>query len=437
MIVESELAGTAEVTGIGEDVEAHVNGVIEKYRQYVNPGLTRLLQFGGFGDLEESADGCVVTMATGATYLDFLGGYGVFSVGHRHPKVVAAVHRQLDRMPLSTRAFFHEPQALLSEKLASIAPGGLRCTFYSNSGAEAVEAALKIARIATGRAEIVSTEGSFHGKTIGALSVTGREKYRKPFEPLLPGVRFVPFNDLAAAEAAITEQTAAFIVEPIQGEGGIIPAAPGYLAGLRRLCTEQGALLIADEVQTGLGRTGSMFGVDEAGVVPDVMTLAKALGGGVMPIGATIASPEIWERLFGENPLLHTSTFGGNQLACVAALAAIEVIEEENLSQCAVERGAQLLDGLRAVQRAVPVALSDVRGRGLMIGVEFGIQDVAELTINGMTRRGVIAGYTLNNPRVIRFEPPLIVTAEQIDTAVTAFQASVVEALELLEGVEY
>ena len=421
---------------VSDAEEAHINGVIEKYREHINPGLARLMQFGGFADVEETAQGCLVTTATGKEYLDFLGGYGVFSVGHRHPRVIAAAHRQLDRLPISTRTFFNEQTALLAEALARIAPGDLQFAFFSNSGAEAVEAALKFARIATGRSGFVSTIGSYHGKTLGALSVTGREKYRLPFEPLLPGASFVPFNDLEAAANAITAETAAVIIEPIQGEGGIIPAVPGYLAGLRRLCDERGALLIADEVQTGLGRTGTMFAVTQDGIAPDIMTLAKALGGGVMPIGATLATPAIWEKVFGKNPLLHTSTFGGNPLACAVALETLAVIQDEDLARNARERGDQLLRGLREIKRDLPNALCDVRGRGLMIGVEFALKDLAELCINFLAGRGVIAAYTLNNPNVIRLEPPLIVTAAQVDTALTAFRESVSAAVSALEGLE-
>src|SRR5579884_2355158 len=416
--------------------QGYIESIIEKYREYVNPGLARLMEFAGFGDVEESAQGCVVTTAGGAQYLDFVGGFGVFSLGHRHPRVVAAAHRQLDRMPLSTRTFFNAQQALLAEKLASIAPGDLRYTFFSNSGTEAVEAALKIARVATGKTDFISTIGGFHGKSMGSLTATGRESYRKPFEPLIPGYTYVPFDDLEAATAAVNEHTAALIVEPIQGEGGINTPSPGYLPGLRRLCDERGILLIVDEVQTGLGRTGKLFAVEQDNVVPDILTLAKALGGGVMPIGATLATPDIWEKAFGENPLIHTSTFGGNQMACAAGLAALEVIIEEDLPGKAVERGEQLLAGLAAVQNQHSNAIRAVRGRGLMLGVEFAVKDIAELTINGMARRGVIAAYTLNNPNVIRFEPPLIVTPAQVDTALAAFGEAVAEAVALLEGLE-
>ena len=414
------------------NVEARIESVITKYQEYVNPGLASLMKFGGFGDIEVSASGCIVRTATGAEYLDCLGGYGVFTLGHSHPDVVEAVRNQLNKMALSSRTFFQEPLALLAEKLAEITPGGLKYSFICNSGTEAVEGALKIARVATGRTRFVCTVGGFHGKSMGSLSATGREVFRKPFDPLVPGFVHVPFDDIQAIEDAVDSDTAGIIVEPIQGEGGIRCPGPDYLRRLREVCDRTGALLILDEVQTGLARTGAMFACDHWGVVPDIMTLAKALGGGVMPIGAVVSTPSIWEAAFGENPLLHTSTFGGNPLACAAGLAALRVIERDGLVNCARERGAQLIEGLRGVHARFPDALADVRGMGLMIGVEFKIKDVAELSINGMARRGVIAAYTLNNPYVIRFEPPVLISPEQVEQAVAAFTESVEEAVEML-----
>ena len=417
-----------------DSAESYVEAVIAKYQQYVNPGLASLMKFGGFGDVEESAQGCILRTASGAEYLDCLASYGVFIVGHRHPKVVAAVRHQLDRMPMSSRTFFNAPAADLAEKLAAITPGPLQYTFFSNSGTEAVEAALKIARVATGKTRFVSTVGGYHGKSMGSLSATGRELFRKPFDPLVPGFVHVPFNDAQALSAAVDGDTAAVIVEPIQGEGGIRCPSETYLPQVRRICSERGVLLILDEVQTGLGRTGRMFGCEHWGVTPDIMTLAKALGGGVIPIGATISTPDIWEKAFGENPLVHTSTFGGNPLACAAGLATLRVIEEEELVEASRSRGEQLLDGLRQVQKRFPEAVVEARGMGLMIGVEFAVKDVAELTINGMARRGVIAAYTLNNPKVIRFEPPAVITKSQVDQAVSAFAESVGESVEMLAG---
>lgn len=435
MLAEHDL-GIPPIKSVAPSPSALVESTIAKYQEFVNPGLARLMQFGGFGDVEVSAEGCVVTTATGARYLDYVGGFGTFTVGHRHPKVIAAVRQQLDQMPMSSKTFFNEPLALLAEKLALLSPGNLRYSFFSNSGTEAVEAAIKLARIATGKTDFISSIGSYHGKTMGSLAATGREKYRAPFAPMVPGFAQVPFDDLEAAEAAITEHTAAIIMEPIQGEGGIIPATSGYLSGLRRICDRHDILFIVDEVQTGLGRTGRMFACEYEAVVPDILILAKALGGGVMPIGATLATPDIWAKAFDENPLIHTSTFGGNQLACAAALAALQVIEEEDLPRRAIDRGFRLVAGLKRAQLNHPDAVAAVRGTGLMVGVEFAVKDVAELTINLMVGRGVIAAYTLNNPKVIRFEPPLIVSEEQIDTAVSVFEESVSLAVSLLEGLD-
>ena len=311
------------------DSEALIEQTIENYKENLNPGLAKLMQFAGFADVEESAEDCILKTASGAEYLDFVGGFGVFSVGHRHPKVIDAVKKQLDKLPLSTRTFFNAQQGELAAKLGAIAPGDLKYSFFSNSGAEAVEASLKFARIATGKVGFVSTEGAYHGKTFGALSVTGREKYRLPFEPLVPGASFIPFNDLQAAEKAITNETAAMIIEVVQGEGGIHVAKSGYLAGLRKICDERGALLIVDEVQTGIGRTGKMFAVEHEGISPDIMALAKALGGGVMPIGATLMTADVANKVFGINPMVHTSTFGGNPMAC----APVRKLRKDGLEQ--------------------------------------------------------------------------------------------------------
>ncbi|MCG9896243.1 MAG: aspartate aminotransferase family protein, partial [Fimbriimonadaceae bacterium] len=366
---------------------------------------------------------------TGRRLLDFLGGYGVFSLGHRHPAVIEAVRNQLDRIPLSGKAFFSENQARLAARLASVSPEGLDFTFFCNSGAEAVEAALKFARAATGRAGFVSTTGGYHGKTLGALSVTPRAKYQDPFRPLLDGCRVVPFGDAEAAAGAIDVQTAAVIVEAVQGEGGIHPAPPGYLSRLRELCDQTGALLILDEVQTGLGRTGRWFGCDHEAVRPDLMTLAKALGGGVMPIGACMGGEATWKKVFGQNPLAHTSTFGGNPLACSAGLATLQVIEEEGLCERSAELGERLVKGLRGLESEL---IAEVRGLGLMVGVEFAMDEVGELVIGQMLKRGLVAAYTLNNPRVIRMEPPLIISEEEIDEAVSIFGEAVTETQELL-----
>jgi len=242
----------------------------------------------------------------------------------------------------------------------------------------------------------------------------------------------VPWNDAAALEAAITDDTAAIIVEPVQGEGGIQVPDAGYLPAVRKICTERGVLMIVDEVQTGLGRTGKLFAVEHWNVEPDIMTLAKALGGGVMPVGAVVATAAIWEKVFTANPFIHTSTFGGNELACVAAIAAIEETVECDLAGRSAENGRYFIDGLRKIQAEYPKLITDIRGLGLMLGIEFEDADVAKVVIGTMIYGGVIAAYTLNNPRVIRIEPPLIITREQIDTVLASISAGIAQAVELL-----
>ena len=302
-----------------------------------------------------------------------------------------------------------------------------------------MEAALKFAKGATGRSKIISTIGSFHGKTLGTLSVTGREKYRRMFNPLMPGAEFVPYpvqggpaDALETMLRAIDDTTAAVIIETVQGEGGIHLAAPGALAAIRARTREVGALMIVDEVQTGMGRTGRLFGCDHEGIEPDIMTLAKALGGGVMPIGATLFTESVGSAIFSENPLMHTSTFGGNPLACAAAIATLDVIESEGLCERAGLMGERMMAGLREMQSRHSDLVSEVRGIGLMIGVEFSMDEVGELVIAQMTKRGVIAAYTLNNPRVIRIEPPLIISEAQVDEAVRVFDEAITETGELL-----
>lgn len=405
--------------------------VTSQFSDHINPYLGKLMNFAGFG-VEDHAEGCYIWDHEGNRYLDCLGGYGVFSVGHRNPKIVAAVKAQLDKMPLGSKVFFSSQATALATKLAEITPPGLEYTFFSNSGTEAVEAALKFARASTGRPGFVSTHGGYHGKTLGALAVTGREKYQKRFQPLMPGTTFVDYGDIDQATAAINEATAAFIVETLQGEGGIILPPPGYIKALREICTARGVLLIADEVQTGLGRTGRMFGCDHDGVSPDIMTLAKALGGGVMPIGATLVTQKVIDSVYSENPLLHTSTFGGNPLACAAGLATIQVIEEEGLVERSEKMGVLLREHLNVVREKNPDLVAEVRGQGLMIGVEFTMDEVGELTIAQMTKRGLIAAYTLNNPKVIRFEPPLIITEAEVADAARIFGEAVAETAELL-----
>ncbi|OPX86717.1 MAG: Putrescine aminotransferase [Pelotomaculum sp. PtaB.Bin104] len=420
--------------------------VINNHKTYINASLAMMIGLLNFDKQFTGAAGIEVWDSEGNRYLDFLGAYGALNLGHNHPRVLAALE-QVKEMPNLLQASLATMSGALAKNLAAITPGKLQRSFFGNSGAEAVEGALKLARAATGRKGLVYCNNSFHGKTLGALSVTGREKYQKAFLPLLPGLAAVPFGDLDALEKQLKgSEAAAFIVEPVQGEGGIILPPEDYLAGAKQICTKYGTLLIVDEVQTGLGRTGEMFACQHFGVTPDILCLAKSLGGGVMPIGVYITTDEIWKRAYGsmDKAALHTSTFGGNTLAAAAAIATLEVLYEENLPERARESGSYLLAGLRRLKEKYPL-VKDIRGLGLMTGIEFSqpegkvlkvnlglVNKISEEYLGSMVagellnKHRIITAYTLNNPNVIRLEPPLMVTREQIDTLLKALEGILV-----------
>ena len=405
--------------------------VFELYRKHVNPGMAELVKFMGFDTVEIEAKGCYVIGADGRRFLDCLGGPGVFTLGHKPQAVIAAVSEQLQLMPLSSHILLSPLLAEAAEALAKVTPGDLQYVFFCNSGAEAVEGALKAARMYTSRPKFIAAEGAFHGKTFGALSASGREVYKKPFEPLLPTFVHVPFGDVDALARAMDDQTAAVILEPIQCENGIRVPPDGYLAAARELCDRHGALLILDEIQTGLGRTGRMWACDWDGVVPDILTAGKALGGGVMPVGAFVARPSVWQ-IFEENPYIHTSTFGGNPLACRACIAAINEIQRLDIPALASARGKRLLEGCRSVAEKHSDLVADARGRGLLVGVEFHDSDVAGLVIAFLAQENILAAYGLNNPKVLRFEPPAIITEEEIDRVVQALDHGIEWAKSLM-----
>nr|WP_092067476.1 aminotransferase class III-fold pyridoxal phosphate-dependent enzyme [Dendrosporobacter quercicolus]NSL46611.1 aminotransferase class III-fold pyridoxal phosphate-dependent enzyme [Dendrosporobacter quercicolus DSM 1736]SDL57360.1 putrescine aminotransferase [Dendrosporobacter quercicolus] len=412
--------------------ELLVNETIEKYEQYVNPAMAKLFRFMGLATIEWEAEGSILRDISGKEYIDCLGGYGVFSLGHRHPQVVAAVKKQLDFMPLSSKVLFNKQMADLAELLAQITPGDLQYSFIANSGTEAVEGAIKLAKVHTGREKIISTLNAFHGKTLGALSATGRDVFCDPFKPLLTNFSHVAFGRIEAIEQVLDEKTAAVILEPIQGEGGIVVPTDEYLPQVRKLCDQFGALLICDEVQTGLGRTGKMFAVDYCGVVPDIITTAKALGGGVMPVGAFTARPKLWDKYI-TSPFLHTSTFGGNPLACAAAIAAINVLLTDRLPEKAAQSGVYFIGELQKLQQAFPAVIQEVRGRGLMIGIEMTKEGIGGFLMSELINCGVLAAYTLNNPKVIRIEPPLIISRELIDKVIAVLAEAMEKANDMIE----
>ena len=403
---------------------------VENYKRFLNPPLARVMKLSG-SPVAVRASGTTIWDHNGKAYLDFAGGYGVFTLGHSHPRVVAAVRAQLDEMSLSNKTMFDPLAGRLARALAELTPGDLEISFFANSGAEAVEGALKLARAATRRTKIVATHDAYHGKTFGALAASGTASYKAPFGPLVPDFQHVLFGDVDALKIALAD-AAAFIVEPVQGEGGVIVPPLGYLAMARELCDAAGALLIVDEVQTGLGRCGMLFACDRDGVVPDVLVLAKGLSGGVMPIGAYVTRSRVWSAAYARTPLIHTSTFGGGPLACAAALEALAVLRDEDLVENARVRGERLLAGARAIAREYPSVVRDVRGLGLLVGVELRSEGYGGTIVPEMLKAGVTVAWTLNRQNVIRLEPPLIVTAQEIETALEALRAAVHIARERL-----
>lgn len=354
--------------------------------------------------------GAKVWDAQGREYIDCIGGHGVAIVGHANPEVALAIAEQASKLLVCPSSFCNDVRAELLESLVGIAPPGMARAFLCNSGAEAVEAALKIARLVTGRARLIAAMRGFHGRTLGALSVTWRREYRAPFEPLLPEVKFVPYNDPAAMEEAQAEGgLAGVILEVVQGEGGVIVGRGDYLKRVQKLCRKAGALFIVDEVQTGFGRTGRMFACEHHDLEPDLICVAKGIAGGV-PMGAVL----IHERLGKMPRRLHGSTFGGNPLACAAALAAIRFIQKERLPQRAAELGAYFMERLRKIKSR---AIREVRGLGLMVGVE--LKGKAAPYLSALADRGVLAlpaGAT-----VVRFLPPLVISREELDQVAAAF----------------
>jgi predicted acetylornithine/succinylornithine family transaminase len=361
-----------------------------------------------------SGKGALLTDSSGNTYLDFAAGIGVNGLGYGNSKVVSAIKKQASRLIHSSNLYFTEPVTRLADALVKASfPARV---FFTNSGTESVEAAIKFARRignASGRTELVAFEGGFHGRTMGALSITWKEKYRAPFEPLVPGVRFCAWNDLAAAKGLIGPKTAAVFIEPVQGEGGIRVAPEDFLQGLSDICRETGALLVSEEVQCGLGRTGALFGFERAHIRPDIVTLAKPLGGG-LPLGAVLLREELAGALqVGD----HGSTFGGNPVAAAASLVILDRLTSGGFLGKVEKKGKMLRRNLRAMQRKYPKQIRDVRGLGLMFGIEF--TGPASPIVAGLRARGILA--TKAGENVLRLLPPLVVKRSELRSFLVAF----------------
>jgi len=394
--------------------------VIERHRRHVNSGLARLADLMGT-PLEIRSSGNYVFDEQGKKYLD-CGGYGVFTLGHCHPTIVDAVKQQLDRNPLSTRSLLNPEVGIAAEALARVTPEGLNYVYFGGSGAEATEAALKLACL-NGKTKLIAMHDGYHGKTIGALSVTGGESYRAPFQALLPKVEFVRFGDPDELEAALLRHVSAscVILEPVQAEGGVNIPPQGYLSQVEKLCRDYGAFFILDEIQTGLGRLGAWWGADREKVIPDVLLVGKALSGGVVPVSAVVAPAWCYDKL-NRDPFLHTSTFSGNPLAAAAATAAIDVIQREGVVPLAQRLGERLLTMIKQLSGTHYYHLiRETRGEGLLIGIEFKSEFLAGDFMTEMTKRNVIVSYSLNAHCVVRLTPSAFLTDSDVSWLETAF----------------
>jgi len=359
----------------------------------------------------EKGSGCYLYDTDGKRYLDFIGGIATASLGHGSSIISEVLYAQSKRLISSSNLFYMQEQAVLAEKLAKIS--GLNACFFSNSGAESVETAIKLARKYTGKHEIISTEGAFHGRTLGALSVTWKENFRKPFEPLVPGMMFIPYNNTSALEDSISDNTAAFIIEPVQGEGGIYLPDKGYLREVKRICKERNCLLIVDEIQTNM-RTGKFFAYQHESINPDIVTVAKGIGGG-MPIGITIANKDVAGAF---QPGDHGSTFGGNSLSCASASAVIDYVIKNKLVEKAGITGKYFMEELIKLQKKY-IVIKEVRGKGIMIGIE--LNTYAKPIVNKCLAKGLLVNKC--GDFVLRFLPPLIVDKEEIDKCVEILDA--------------
>ncbi|WBB95649.1 MULTISPECIES: aspartate aminotransferase family protein [unclassified Solwaraspora] len=415
------------MTMVGPAVELPGAGAerrtLDLYRAHLSKGRATLAELFG-SHMEVGSSGAWLETSDGERFLN-CGGYGVFIMGARHPTVMNAVLEQLHRHPIATRILLEPTVAAAAEALISVAPKGLDRVHFALSGAEAVETGLKLAR-SHGKRRIVATHQGYHGKTMGALSASGKEVYRRPFEPLLPGVTRVPYGDTGAVERELAAHPGevCFIVEPVQGEGGVIIPPSDYLRRVATLCQRYQGFLILDEVQTGMGRLGHWWGADLAGVVPDVLLVGKALGGGLLPVSAALASRNAF-RPFDKDPYLHTGTFSGAPVLMAAVRGAIQAIKEGRLVTRAMEIGHRLLPEIRRIVTAnCPELVVDVRGEGLLIGIELVEAGLAGELLIELFNHGIVGNHSMNGSSVVRFTPPAILSDSDVNFLLEALDGA-------------
>jgi putrescine aminotransferase len=416
-----------------EEKEKITKDTVNYFDNYVSPGWLKYRKSVSTNAavVEWTDKGAYCTGLYGEEFIDCLGGFGIYTCGHRNDEILDVVKAQLDHQALHSQELLDPLRGYLAKAVADITPGDLEYCFFTNGGAEAVEMALKLSRIATGGRWYVSTVGAFHGKSMGAVSMGGKSTYRVPYTPMVQQVQHVEYGNAEDMRkvirnlVAVGEKVAAVIVEPIQGEAGIIIPPEGYLEEVRKICDEYGVALIFDEIQTGMGRTGTMWRCEAEGVVPDIMTFGKAFGGGIMPITGIICRPKMWTQELIDNPwLLGSPTFGGNPVCCSAALATIKYMLENDVPGQCKEKGAYLKAGLERLWKKYPEVINEVRGTGLMLAVEFCESEVGYDVAKGMFKRGVMTAGTLVNAKCIRFEPAAVITKEDMDKVIERMDAA-------------
>jgi putrescine aminotransferase len=413
-----------------------VTDSVDNYNNYINPGWLKYRKSVSTNEafVEWEDHDSYFTDVYGDRFIDCLGGFGIFTFGHRNPEILKYVEKQLHRQALHSQELLDPLRGYLAKAMAEITPGDLQYCFFTNGGAEAVEMALKLSRIATGGRWFISSVGGFHGKSMGAVSVGGKSTYRTPYVPMVQQVAHAIYGDIEDMKKTIWklqsvgESIAAVILEPVQGEAGVIIPPAGYLKAVRELCDEHKICLIFDEIQTGMGRTGAYFRCCEEDVTPDIMTYGKAFGGGIMPITGIIARPWLWVDELKENPwLLGSPTFGGNPLACSAALGAINFMVKHDVPAMARDKGKFLMEGLAKMKEKYPSLIADLRGVGLMIGLEFHESPTGYAVAKALFKRKVMTAGTLNNARVIRFEPAATTSYEDFSKVLELMDEALAE----------
>ena len=411
----SEVEGKQIIEESKTNFAEHFNKGWLEYRKSVT-------EAGDWAATEWTGCGAIFRDVLGREYIDCLGGYGLLDLGWSHPEVIDSVRAQLSRTPMPSQELIDPLRGVLARLMALITPGDIKYSFFASSGTEAIEGAIKLAKLYTRRNGFIAALKAFHGKTMGSLSMLGKSDYRQPVGTLYGGpVYHVPFGDADAVERQLDTcrqvgiDIAAVLMEPIQGEAGAIVPPDDFWPRLREMTKRYGVLLIADEVQTGLGRTGKLWGVDHWNVEPDIIAVAKSLGGGVMPICAFCSTEEIWQVMMYPNPFIHTNTTGGGALACSAAIAAINVTLRDRLWEQAAAKGDYFISKLKAIAAQYPQIYESITGRGLLIGMHFKDAAVGYKVAAGLFKRGVLVAGTLTSAHTVRIEPPLIITFEQID----------------------